>query len=90
MSKEIKENFEFNSNGVTSHPDPAQRDKLMQYAELFYQKCEKYFESTNHVMLGGAIETKLIRTTADNLNQKEQIFLNRSTLLSCKLEDLFK
>lgn len=88
ISKKITDALEFSSNDVTSHPVP--QDKLMQYAELFYQKCERYFESTNHVMLGDTIETKLIRMTADNLNQKEQILLNKSTLLNCELEDLLK
>ena len=37
-----------------------------------------------------AIITKVIRMTADNLNQKEQIVLNKSTLLSCELDDLLK
>ena len=41
-------------------------------------------------MLGDSIVTKVIRMTADNLNQKEQIVLNKSTLLSCDLDDLLK
>jgi len=41
-------------------------------------------------MLGDAIITKVIRMTADNLNQKEQIVLNKSALLSCELDDLLK
>ena len=64
--------------------------KLKQYATLFYQKTEKYFKKTNKVMLGESIITKVIRMTADNLNQKEQIVLNKSTLLSCDLDDLLK
>ena len=87
-SEKIKKLFEFNSNGWTSNP-PSQ-DKLMQYAELFYQKIEEYFKKTNHIMLGEAITTKVIRMTADNLNQKEQILLNKPALLSCKLDDLLK
>ena len=62
----------------------------MQYAELFHQKIEEYFKKTNHIMLGEAITTKVIRMTADNLNQKEQILLNKPALLSCKLDDLLK
>ena len=87
-SEKIKKLFEFNSNGWTSNP-PSQ-DKLMQYAELFHQKIEEYFKKTNHIMLGEAITTKVIRMTADNLNQKEQILLNKPALLSCKLDDLLK
>lgn len=68
----------------------SQQKKLKQYATLFYQKTEKYFKKTNGIMLGDAIITKIIRMTADNLKQKEQIVLNKSTLLSCELDDLLK
>ncbi len=64
--------------------------KQKQYATLFYQKIENYLKKTNHIMIGDKITTKLIRMTADNLNQKEEIVLNKSTLLSCELDDLFK
>jgi hypothetical protein len=88
VSKKIKNLFKFNADGETSHP-PSQ-DKLLQYAELFYQKTENYLKKTNHIMLGDTIETKFIRMTADNLNPKEQILLNKSALLSCDLDDLLK
>lgn len=65
-------------------------DRLKQYIMLFYEKIEAYFKKTNRIMLGNTITTKVIRMTADNLNQKEQIVLNKSTLLSCELEDLLK
>ncbi len=65
-------------------------DRLRQFATLFYQKSEKYLNKTNRIMLGRSITTKLIRMTADHLNQKEQIVLNKSALLSCELEDLLK
>lgn len=68
----------------------AARDKLMQYAALFYHKTENYFKKNNRVMFGNGIVTKLIRMTADNLDQNEQIMLNKSALLSCELEDLLK
>jgi len=64
--------------------------KLKQYATLFYQKTEKYFKKTDRIMLGDNIITKIIRMTADNLNPKEQILLNKSALLSCELDDLLK
>ena len=64
--------------------------KLKQYATLFYQKNEKYFSKTGHIMLGDSIITKVIRMTADNLNPKEEILLNKSALLSCELDDLLK
>ncbi|MCX6761198.1 MAG: nucleotidyl transferase AbiEii/AbiGii toxin family protein [Candidatus Nealsonbacteria bacterium] len=65
-------------------------DKLKQYATLFYKKTEAYFKKTKRIMLGNNIATKIIRMTADNLNQKEQIVLNKSALLSCELDDLLK
>lgn len=86
--KKLSESIEFTSNGSTSHP-PSE-EKLKKYATLFYQKTEKYFKKTNKAMLGDVIQTKVIRMTADNLNQKEQIVLNKSTLLSCELDDLLK
>jgi len=64
--------------------------QLKQYTTLFWQKTNKYFEKVNRIMLGDSIVTKVIRMTADNLNQKEQIVLNKSTLLSCNLDDLLK
>ena len=86
--KKLSERIEFTSSGLTNRP-PSQ-EKLKQYATLFYQKTEKYFNKTNKVILGDNITTKVIRMTADNLNQKEQIVLNKSTLLSCELDDLLK
>lgn len=88
VDEKIKNVVEFNSNVVSSKPAP--QDKLMQYAALFYQKTEEYLKKTNHIILGDTITTKLIRTTADNLNQKEQILLTKSALLSSELDDLLK
>jgi len=65
-------------------------DKLKQYVTLFYEKTEAYFKKINRIMLGDSIITKVIRMTADNLNQKEQIVLNKFALLSCELDDLLK
>ena len=79
---ELAENF--------SRMAPATQKKLKRYASLFYQKTENYLKKTNHIMLGDSIVTKVIRMTADNLNQKEQIVLNKSALLSCELDDLLK
>ena len=87
-NKTLEEKIEFGSNGSTSHPTPP--DKLKQYAAMFYQKTEKYFQKTNGVMLGDRIVTKLIRMTTDNLNQKEQIVLTQSALMSSELDDLLK
>jgi hypothetical protein len=88
VDKKLDDKIEFGSNGWSSRPTP--EEKLKQYATLFYQKTDKYFKKTNGVMLGDTIITKLIRMTADNLNQKEQIVLNKSALLSCELDDLVK
>ena len=86
--KNLEDKVEFRSDGVSS--SPASQDKLKAYATVFYRKTEKYFKKTNHVVLGDSISTKLVRMTADNLNQKEQIVLNKSALLSCELDDLLK
>ncbi|MFH1537282.1 MAG: nucleotidyl transferase AbiEii/AbiGii toxin family protein [Patescibacteria group bacterium] len=88
IDKKINDAVEFSSSGISSRSAP--QDKLKQYATLFYQKTESYLKKTNHVMLGNTIETKLIRMTADNLNQKEQILLNKSALQDCELDDLLK
>ncbi|MFA4846357.1 MAG: hypothetical protein WC654_07450, partial [Patescibacteria group bacterium] len=87
-NKKLDDKIQFDSNGRSSRPTP--QAKLKQYATLFYQKTEKYFKKNNKVMLGDRIVTKGIRMTADNLNQKEQIVLNKSALLSCELDDLLK
>lgn len=86
--EKLDEKIEFTSDGISSRTVP--HDKLKQYATLFYQKTEKYFKKTNQIVLGDGIITKVIRMTADNLNQKEQIVLNKSALLSCELDDLLK
>ncbi|TSC80750.1 MAG: Uncharacterized protein G01um101429_59 [Parcubacteria group bacterium Gr01-1014_29] len=88
IDKKLEERMDFRSNRVSSRP--TSQDRLKQYATLFYQKTEKYFKKTNRIMLGDSIITKIIRITADNLNQKEQIVLNKSALLSCELDDLLK
>lgn len=66
------------------------RERIERYVTLFSKKTEKYFRKTNGTMIGDSITTKVIRMTADNLNQKEQILLNKSALLSCELDDLLK
>jgi hypothetical protein len=86
--KKLEDKIKFTREGWSSSPMP--EDKLKQYATLFYQKTENYFKKTNHIMLGDSIITKVIRMTADNLNPKEQIVLNKSALLSCELDDLLK
>lgn len=80
--------IQFSANGVSSGPRP--EEKLRQYATLFFQKTEKYLKKTGRILLGDMIATKLIRMTAQNLNQKEQILLNKSALLNCELDDLLR
>lgn len=84
----LEDKIEFGRDGWSSKSTP--QDKLKQYAALFYQKTERYFKKTNRIMLGNSIFTKVIRMTAVNLNQKEQIVLNKAALLSCELDDLLK
>lgn len=69
---------------------PGAKNRLSRYATLFYHKIEAYIISTNRIVLGDVIATKLIRMTAENLNQREQLLLNRSALLSSRLDDLLK
>lgn len=88
IDEKIANKIKFSSNGWTSRP--ASRDVLSQYATLFYQKTEKYLKKSNRIMLGNGVATKLVRMTADNLNQKEQIVLNKSALISCELDNLLK
>ena len=64
--------------------------RLKQYITFFYEMSEAYFKKTDRVMIGEIINTKVIRMTADNLNQKEQIVLNKSALIHCELDDLLK
>ncbi|MBU2036912.1 nucleotidyl transferase AbiEii/AbiGii toxin family protein [Patescibacteria group bacterium] len=86
--KKLEDKIEFTSDGWSSKPTP--HNKLKQYAALFYQKNEKYFKKTNRIMLGDNIITKVIRITANNLDPKKEIVLNKSALLSCELDDLLK
>lgn len=78
----------YGANGATSHP--ASEALLKKYATLFRDKNEAYFRKTGRIIVGDTIKTKLIRMTADELNQLEQIVLNKSALISCELDDLLK
>ena len=80
--------FDFSESLLTS--GQSSREKLKKYATVFYRKIENFFKKTNKALLGSVVSTKIIRMTADNLNQKEQIVLTKSALLSCKFEDLLK
>lgn len=76
--------------GVDGRKGDAILEKIIPYATLFYRKSEKYLNENHRAIFGDRIATKLIRMTADNFNPKEQIILNRSSLLSCGLEGLVK
>ena len=86
--KDLDGIIEFGSNGISSRTIP--EDRIKKYATLFHKKTENYLKKTNHIMLGDSIMTKVIRMTADNLNQNKEIVLNKSALLSCELDDLLK
>jgi hypothetical protein len=86
--KTIADRLTFDANGATSRP-PSE-EKLAKYATLFLRKTEKYLDRNKRTFLGDNMITKMIRMTADNLNQKEQIVLNKSALLSCELDDLLR
>lgn len=88
IDNSINNVIRFTRDGVSSKA--LLDNKLRQYATLFYQKTENYLEKIHRIMLVRSINTKLIRMTAGRLNQKEQIVLNKSALLSCGLEDLLK
>lgn len=88
INENISKIIEITRDGVSARSLP--EDKLKQYATLFDHKTENYLKKTSRIMLGRSIDTKLIRMTANHLNQKEQIVLNKSALLSCELEDLLK
>ena len=88
VDEKLDDKIKFTRDGWSSVPIP--EDKLKQYIALFYQKTENYFKKTNQIMIGYEIITKVIRMTATNLNPKEQIVLDKSTLLSCELDDLLK
>lgn len=90
IDNKISDTIRFANNNTSSNLSDSRQKKLKQYATLFYQKTEAYFKKTNRIMLGDGIITKVIRMTADNLNQKEQIVLNKSALLSCEVDDLLK
>jgi len=90
IDKEVSVKIEFKSDNVLSSEPQPKIEQIEQYATLFYRKTEDYFKKTNRIMFGDGIVTKLIRTATDNLNQKEQIVLNKSALLSCTLNDLLK
>jgi len=84
----VNDNIEFSANGVSSRPTSEKKQK--EYASLFYEKIEAYLKKINYELVGDTLTTKLIRVTADNLNQKEQIVLRKEDLIRCDFDDLLK
>ena len=89
IDSKLEKKIIFVRNGINETQAP-QEEKLKQYASLFYEKIKKYQIKTNNIILGDGLITKTIRMTSNNLNQKEQIVINRSALLACELDDLVK
>lgn len=84
----VSNNIEFSTNGYSSRPTSEKKQK--EYASLFYEKIEAYLKKINSEIVGDTLTTKLIRVTADNLNQKEQIILRKEDLVRCDFDDLLK
>ncbi|MCR4314410.1 MAG: nucleotidyl transferase AbiEii/AbiGii toxin family protein [Candidatus Uhrbacteria bacterium] len=88
INKIVSDNIEFSSNGSASRS--TSEKKQTEYASLFYEKIEAYLKKVHYELAGDTLTTKLIRVTADKLNQKEQIVLRKEDLLSCDFDDLLK
>ncbi|MBI4995260.1 nucleotidyl transferase AbiEii/AbiGii toxin family protein [Candidatus Peregrinibacteria bacterium] len=69
-----------------------QKEKLneldYEYIGLFYTKIEDYLRRNDSLVLHDEIKTKLIRPSAENLNVKTQILLDRRLLTTVRFEDL--
>src|SRR3989344_4633508 len=88
INNTVSDNIEFSANGSSSRQTSEKKQK--EYASLFYKKIEAYLKKINHELVGDMLTTKLIRVTADNLNQKEQIVLRKEDLIRCDFDDLLK
>jgi len=73
---------------IESLDGKALTDLDYEYAGLLYSKIEDYLKRNDFVVLQPELKTKLIRATADALNIKTQIFLDRHLLIKEKFEDL--
>lgn len=88
INNTVSDHIEFSASGVSSHPTSEKKQK--EYASLFYEKIEVYLKKINHELVGDTLTTKLIRVTADNLNQKEQIVLRKEDLTEGDFDDWLK
>ncbi|MBN1971028.1 MAG: nucleotidyl transferase AbiEii/AbiGii toxin family protein [Candidatus Delongbacteria bacterium] len=59
-----------------------------EYIGLFYKKIEDFIKRNKKVLYSNRYQTRLIRATADDLNPKEQIFLDKRLLEKIQLEEL--
>jgi len=84
----VSDSIEFSANGSSSRPTSEKKQK--EYASLFYEKIEAYLKKINYELVGDTLMTKLIRVSADNLNQKEQIVLRKEDLIRHDFDDLLK
>ena len=84
----VSDHIEFTGNGSRHHS--ASEKKQKEYASLFYEKIESYLKKVNYEIVGDSLTTKLIRVTADNLHQKEQIVLRKEDLIRCEFDDLLR
>ncbi|MCR4264462.1 MAG: nucleotidyl transferase AbiEii/AbiGii toxin family protein [Candidatus Roizmanbacteria bacterium] len=84
----VSDTIKFSSNGSSSRPTSEKKQK--EYASLFYEKIEAYLKKIHHELVGDTLTTKLIRVTADNLNQKEQIVLRKEDLYEGDFDDWLK
>ena len=84
----VSDSIEFSTNGSSSRPTLEKKQK--EYASLFYEKIEAYLKKVNYEIVGDTLTTKLIRVSADNLNQKEQIVLRKEDLIRHDFDDLLK
>lgn len=88
INNAVSDHIEFSANGHSSRPTSEKKQK--EYASLFFEKIEAYLKKVNYEIVGDTLATKLIRVTADNLNQKEQIVLRKEDLIRCDFDDLLK
>ncbi len=73
-------------SSYTSSPSVTKLDH--QYAVLFYKKILDYLKRNDYTVYQQKFETKIIRTTAENLNINTQLVLDRRLLEKEKFEDL--
>ncbi|OGG40259.1 hypothetical protein A2118_03835 [Candidatus Kaiserbacteria bacterium GWA2_50_9] len=88
INNTVSDTIKFSSNGSSSRPTSEKKQK--EYASLFYEKIEAYLKKINYELVGDTLTTKLIRITADNLNQKEQIILRKEDLTEGDFDDWLK